>query len=46
MSRQDDGHGRTDRNETPSERADRNWTELLQKLRVSQTAPSCSPASS
>lgn len=28
---------RRDRDETPAERADRNWTELLQELRVSQT---------
>lgn len=27
----------TERNETPAERADRNWDELLQELRVSQT---------
>jgi hypothetical protein len=26
-----------ERNETPAERADRNWSELLQELRVSQT---------
>ncbi|GAB3488228.1 DUF6328 family protein [Flexivirga lutea] len=26
-----------DRDETPAERADRNWTELLQELRVTQT---------
>ncbi len=28
---------RTDREETPAERADRNWNELLQELRVTQT---------
>ncbi|QBX56722.1 sodium:proton antiporter [Nocardioides seonyuensis] len=28
---------RRERNETPAERADRNWNELLQELRVSQT---------
>lgn len=34
MSKHDDDH---DRDETSAERADRNWTELLQELRVSQT---------
>ena len=29
--------GATDRTETPAERADRNWNELLQELRVTQT---------
>lgn len=29
--------GAGDRNETPTERLDRNWTELLQELRVAQT---------
>lgn len=33
-----DGDDRSDgRNETPNERADRNWAELLQELRVMQT---------
>ena len=27
----------TERNETPAERLDRNWSELLQELRVTQT---------
>ena len=32
-----DGDSRYERNETRAERADRNWTELLQELRVTQT---------
>ncbi|MEV8511021.1 DUF6328 family protein [Dactylosporangium sp. NPDC051484] len=30
-------HARPDRHETPDQRFDRNWTELLQELRVAQT---------
>ncbi len=33
----DDSGGAPGRNETPAERMDRNWTELLQELRVTQT---------
>lgn len=33
----DSGDARPRRNETPAERADRNWIELLQELRVLQT---------
>lgn len=33
----EDGGSPRERDETPAERADRNWTELLQELRVSQT---------
>jgi hypothetical protein len=33
----DPGSGRTDRHETPTERLDRNWGDLLQELRVVQT---------
>src|SRR5436305_1700362 len=29
--------GSPERNETPAERSDRNWAELLQELRVAQT---------
>ncbi len=32
-----DGHEADGRNETPTERLDRNWTDLLQELRVIQT---------
>ncbi len=28
---------RQERNETPAEQSDRNWTDLLQELRVTQT---------
>ncbi len=34
---QQHGTGRSDRHETPTERLDRNWAELLQELRVTQT---------
>ena len=38
MDAQDTAAGTTKgRHETPDERADRNWNELLQELRVSQT---------
>jgi len=39
MSAQDDSgvKGHDERNETPAERLDRNWSELLQELRVTQT---------
>jgi len=37
MTRQDDAYHRPQRHETPSERADRNFSELLQELRVAQT---------
>jgi len=35
--REHGGRGRPERNETPAERMDRNWSELLQELRVTQT---------
>ncbi|MFE9768837.1 DUF6328 family protein [Streptomyces sp. NPDC005808] len=37
MSDDDDGHGHSSRDETELERADRNFAELLQELRVIQT---------
>jgi predicted neutral ceramidase superfamily lipid hydrolase len=39
MSDQDesDQHEASERHETPAERSDRNWSELLQELRVAQT---------
>ncbi|WP_316529371.1 DUF6328 family protein [Kitasatospora brasiliensis] len=33
----DSDHGRTGRRESPDERADRRWTDLLQEVRVAQT---------
>lgn len=36
-SRDPDGDSDGDRHETPTERMDRNWSELLQELRVTQT---------
>src|SRR5881227_2301560 len=35
--RADDSWDQKERNETPTERLDRNWTDLLQELRVVQT---------
>src|ERR1700712_5741847 len=36
-SQADDSWNAEERNETPTERLDRNWTDLLQELRVVQT---------
>lgn len=38
MSRYAQGPGEWERDETPGERLDRNWGEVLQELRVTQTA--------
>ena len=40
-----DGGSRPERDETPAERMDRNWNELLQELRVTQTGCRSCPAS-
>jgi hypothetical protein len=41
----DDGWNEEARDETPMQRLDRNWADLLQELRACRPVCSCSPAS-